>query len=482
MKKIFVSMFLLIFGLCLVGCSVPPEPLDPTTMGDLFTDYGFESLYLDQDNVNKMSIGTLQQEEFYQELSSLKVELRKGVVDELDLYHTVYFWSVVSKEKNYINFFGQDDKIMYATVYFNDKVFEVETNVEVFVELINYVSIKDKNYKLTIQNDSSNELIGIKNEYKAGEEVEVKMEYDMAVETYVFLNGELLGTLNGSNSLKFNMPEKDSTIVLTYTNGEIYKVNVVDNFDLLIVPLKEYYNAGDTVQVITKFLSGPRVDVQVDGQFLEIKELEAFGYYGYEFIMPEKDVEIAILYNGLMNKPCENNEHQWDEGVVDPFSSLSNPPIKYTCLLCGTTKKEPTEWLEHSHDYIDGLCDCGKFDNQWIIENFRVSDEQILFNGTVDDEFNCDVILLTLKHTTTYIELSKKHFKLDEITEVVYISSTPPSHFYEPGNEDKLDNFNQIVFLYVDVDTKQEIIDLIKEIEKLPFVESAGPNYIEHGE
>ena len=205
MKKILVSMFLLVFGLCLVGCSVPPEPLDPTTLGDLFTDYGFESLYLDQDNVNKMSVGTLQQEEFYQELSSLKVELRKSVVDELDLYHTVYFWSVLSKEKNYINFFGQDDKIMYATVYFNDKVFEVETNVEVFVELINYVSIKDKNYKLTIQNDSSNELIGIKNEYKAGEEVEVKMEYDMAVETYVFLNGELLGTLNGSNSLKFNM-------------------------------------------------------------------------------------------------------------------------------------------------------------------------------------------------------------------------------------------------------------------------------------
>ena len=25
-----------------------------------------------------------------------------------------------------------------------------------------------------------------------------------------------------------------------------------------------------------------------------------------------------------------------------------------------------------------------------------------------------------------------------------------------------------------------EIIDLIKEIEKLPFVESAGSNYIEH--
>ena len=77
---------------------------------------------------------------------------------------------------------------------------------------------------------------------------------------------------------------------------------------------------------------------------------------------------------------------------------------------------------------------------------------------------------------------NEKEFKLDEITEVVYISSTPPSHFYEPGNEDKLNNFHQIVFLYVDVETKEEIIELIIELEKLPFVESVGPNSIEHGE
>lgn len=134
---------------------------------------------------------------------------------------------------------------------------------------------------------------------------------------------------------------------------------------------------------------------------------------------------------------------------------------------------------KHEHNYIEGLCECGEFDISWLNENFRLSDEQILFKGSVDDEFNCDVILLTLKHTTTYIELSKRHFKLDEITEVVYISSTPPSHFYEPGNEDKLNNFHQIVFLYVDVETKEEIIELIIELEKLPFVESVGPNSID---
>ena len=137
---------------------------------------------------------------------------------------------------------------------------------------------------------------------------------------------------------------------------------------------------------------------------------------------------------------------------------------------------------KHKHNYIEGLCDCGEFDSVWLNENFRLSDEQILFKGSVDDEFNCDVILLTLKHTTTYIELSKRHFKIDEITKVSYISSTPPSYFFEPGNEDKLDNFNQIVFLYVDVESKEDIIELIKELEKLPFVRSVGPNSIEHGE
>lgn len=138
------------------------------------------------------------------------------------------------------------------------------------------------------------------------------------------------------------------------------------------------------------------------------------------------------------------------------------------------------EGTQDSHNYINGLCDCGEFDSVWLNENFRLSDEQILFEGCVDDEFNCDVIFLTLKHTTTYIELSKKHFKLDVVTDVVYLSSTPPSHFYEPGNEDKLDNFHQIVFLYVDVETKEEIIELIKELEKLPFIRSAEPNYIEY--
>ena len=141
------------------------------------------------------------------------------------------------------------------------------------------------------------------------------------------------------------------------------------------------------------------------------------------------------------------------------------------------------EEIEHTHNYIDGLCDCGEFDSVWLNENFRLSDEQILFKGSVDDEFNCDVILLTLKHTTTYIELSKRHFKIDNISKVEYVGGArPPEYFFEEEYKHLLDPYNQIVFLHVSVESKEKIIELIKELEKLPFIRSANYNMILHGD
>ena len=142
MKKIFIGVSLLVFGLCLVGCmQVPPEPKDPTIVANLFTDYEFKSVYLDKDN--KISVDTICEQEFYQEFSNLELTVREGIVDELDLLHRVYFWNEISHGYYYINFCGQDGIIVYATVYFNDKVFWIETNVDVFNEFIDYLSMKE---------------------------------------------------------------------------------------------------------------------------------------------------------------------------------------------------------------------------------------------------------------------------------------------------------------------------------------------------
>lgn len=138
------------------------------------------------------------------------------------------------------------------------------------------------------------------------------------------------------------------------------------------------------------------------------------------------------------------------------------------------------EKASHNHVYIDGLCNCGEFDNIWLNENFDLLEEKILFKGSVDDDFNCDIILLTLKHTTTYIELNEKHFKIDCITKVEYVGGPrPPEYFFEEEYKHLLEKYNQIVFLHVDVQSKNEIIELIKELEKLEFVRSASPNHIE---
>ena len=138
------------------------------------------------------------------------------------------------------------------------------------------------------------------------------------------------------------------------------------------------------------------------------------------------------------------------------------------------------EKTSHSHDYIDGLCDCGEFDNVWLNKNFDLTEEKILFGGSVDDDFNCDIILLTIKHTTTYIELTKRHFKIDCITKVEYVGGPrPPEYFFEDEYKHLLEKYNQIVFLHVEVQSKSEIIELIKELEKLEFVRSASPNHIE---
>ncbi len=433
MKKILVSIFLLVFGLCLVGCDTINNPEKPS----------IETLYSDWYNCAKLPSMQDPFAEVYDGCYSIEIAENNNVT----------FKSINQEQLNGILEYEEKEYTIDIKITFeNNEIANGDLSISNDSPYLHFF-YKGVNHCFTKSRVISKEEFDLycsefnaflrdsfnNNTYPSLEEVETDELYRQYTNFHQIdpcCNGPKQYISVNKVVIDINI-EKDEFIV-TYSDGKIENINIFDVENIVLVKLDGTFKKLDNIQ---------------DGQCF-ITENHTLFYF-----------------------ECE---HQWDEGVVDPSSSLSNPPIKYTCLLCGVTKKEPTEWLEHSHDYIDGLCDCGKFDNTWIIENFRLSDEQILFEGNVDDEFNCDVIILTLKHTTTYIELSKKHFKLDEITKVVYLSSTPPSHFYEPGNEDKLNNFHQIVFLYVDVETKEEIIELIKELEKLPFIRSAEPNYIEH--
>ena len=433
MKKILVSIFLLVFGLCLVGCDTINNPEKPS----------IETLYSDWYNCAKLPSMQDPFAEVYDGCYSIEIAENNNVT----------FKSINQEQLNGILEYEEKEYTIDIKITFeNNEIANGDLSISNDSPYLHFF-YKGVNHCFTKSRVISKEEFDLycsefnaflrdsfnNNTYPSLEEVETDELYRQYTNFH-----QIDPCCNGPkqyisvNKVVIDINTEKDEFIVTYSDGKIENINIFDVENIVLVKLDGTFKKLDNIQ---------------DGQCFITENYTLFYF------------------------ECE---HQWDEGVVDPSSSLSNPPIKYTCLLCGVTKKEPTEWLEHSHDYIDGLCDCGKFDNTWIIENFRLSDEQILFEGNVDDEFNCDVIILTLKHTTTYIELSKKHFKLDEITKVVYLSSTPPSHFYEPGNEDKLNNFHQIVFLYVDVETKEEIIELIKELEKLPFIRSAEPNYIEH--
>ena len=320
---------------------------------------------------------------------------------------SLQFYNV--KNSDYEQYYGRIDGNLLDGIYqfsINEDLFN-----KVFDYFTNNTKFEESLYKLTIQNDGSNEVIGIKEEYKAGEEVEVKMEYDMAVETYVFLNGELLGTLNGSNSLKFNMPEKDSTLVLTYTNAEIYKVNVIDNFNLLRKPLKSYYLPGEEVEVILQFLSGPRVGIVLNGNKIETtgELVEGLGEL-FTFTMPNTDSVIYITYNDIICNPDNDVHHKWDEGKHQEVPGGGHDELVYTCEYCG------------HHKYVDFTYEMQIEELATIVENeFKtLNTEKIIIKDLIkmleDILVEYELTDTQIKEIEVCVSVLEKLDEFDEIT------------------------------------------------------------------
>ena len=404
MKKILVSMFLLVFGLCLVGCNIVESKTFTIALRDGLYSGQYNDIYdiyIEFDNISIMEF----------------VKTQTGNCMK-DLY--------TKDEKSYTPY---DVQIIITYAAYNEKIYNTKIKFKDMVAINNQTTTT---YKLSnITDDGSYDISKFNIELVDTDNDLVADKLNLDIESK-FINGKcelVYHPESGSEDLHSIQMVNYS---LTYDDNLVVEVGHYENSKTVIAGCKLVF-----------YVKSSSFDKEV---LMYINDVQ-FGY-----------PQISIHHGD------ECYEYEYIIGY-------SNVDIRF--------EEVP---IFHEHEYIEGLCECGEFDISWLNENFRLSDEQILFKGSVDDEFNCDVILLTLKHTTTYIELSKRHFKLDEITEVVYISSTPPSHFYEPGNEDKLDNFHQIVFLYVDVETKEEIIELIIELEKLPFVESVGPNSIEHVE
>ena len=148
----------------------------------------------------------------------------------------------------------------------------------------------------------------------------------------------------------------------TYVNGERYKLNIHDNYNLLTSQLKEYYKPGEVINFSLGFRSGPKTGVYVDGKELEI--IKDTGSTHYSFIMPDHNVSLFTYYNEFNEKDCGDYNHTWIKDDREWY--------KHKCEICGklTNEDKPDKkFFSLNEAYLNGYINDDNVRN--IVDNYN---------------------------------------------------------------------------------------------------------------
>lgn len=288
-------------------------------------------------------------------------------------------------------------------------------------------------YELTIQNQTEYELIGIKNEYKADEEVEVKMIYEDDVCTFAFLDGELLGELAGINSIKFNMPAKDSVLTISYSE-EIYKLNVIDNFGLIEEDLNGYYAPEEIIVFHVSYELYDNIVVTINGKVEEGIDplIETRNFKIYSFRMPEEECEIKVTINGLSDYSCNDNLHHYEKEIKKVDNSYI---LESTCKLCGEIVKEEITKikLDTTILYFGSYSNDDSFES--FVKTYNLSNRRYLIIDNVETYYEIYPNIPLMNKELLSEEEANEFFKNNMIViHIRYISGTldfvPVNYYY----------------------------------------------------
>ena len=112
------------------------------------------------------------------------------------------------------------------------------------------------------------------------------------------------------------------------------------------------------------------------------------------------------------------------------------------------------------------------------------SDEKVYCDATLEDDFadDCVMIVLNKEYTHKRIDFTPSHFPGVEISgiESLMSLSKPSNPISEDLDKKRVanENFREIIKIELKEKSKQNVLDAIKKLEKLPFVRSAEPNYL----
>lgn len=108
---------------------------------------------------------------------------------------------------------------------------------------------------------------------------------------------------------------------------------------------------------------------------------------------------------------------------------------------------------------------------------YNYFEEKIICDANIDDNFSEDTVIVVMKKSTS--EINKKYgedffgnIPIENIYDVTYVSKEIKSN-----TSLNLDEFRQILQLKLKANTKQDVLKVIKEIEKIDDVLCVSPNY-----
>ena len=110
------------------------------------------------------------------------------------------------------------------------------------------------------------------------------------------------------------------------------------------------------------------------------------------------------------------------------------------------------------------------------ISQFDLEDEKIIWNGSIDDDFLNDRIEIDLRKTTSYPEFKLEYLGIKEAVSFEYgLGPFPPDYYFKEEYTYLLNNFRQTIIVYLQPQSKERIVELVRILEHLEFVKSVYP-------
>ena len=131
---------------------------------------------------------------------------------------------------------------------------------------------------------------------------------------------------------------------------------------------------------------------------------------------------------------------------------------------------------------VFGLTSCDKDktkEDEKVIEissYFDLTDEKEYWSGSIDNHFHPDKVKIIFKKTTEYPELTIEDFGILGIPllRIKYLALKPKTDF----EKYHVPSYRQMAILYLAEEGKEKVLEAIKLLEKIDFIQCAEPDLI----